>query len=223
MRRIAANMLRKPSAGYMRTNQIQTQFSYACTRCGQCCTDKTIQVNPYEVARLAHNKSLTIPEFRDAYTRDGVTLNHRADGACALFDARGCSVHPDRPLVCRLFPLGRRVKADGSAHFSHEDWSPPPNGVFGIEGTITDYVEQQGAQPFIDAADGYFAWYCRALDHVERDTPTAHSDLLDLDAAIEIHCAHTGEVPPVTWVARLALHLQILDHHLTQEELRYDA
>ena len=32
-----------------------TRFSYRCTRCNSCCVDKRIQVNPYEIARLARN------------------------------------------------------------------------------------------------------------------------------------------------------------------------
>src|ERR1700752_4896509 len=95
-------------------------FGYKCHRCMRCCYDKRIQINPYESARLARNLGQTTTEFRSAWTEDGAgtVLKQTDTGACIFLGNDGCTVHPDRPLVCRLYPLGRRVRADGSESFS---------------------------------------------------------------------------------------------------------
>jgi Fe-S-cluster containining protein len=85
-------------------------FGYVCHRCLKCCQHKLIQLNPYEIARLARNRGMTTSEFRSAWTMDGVGLYlaQTKSGTCVFLGGDGCTVHPDRPLVCRLYPLGRQ-------------------------------------------------------------------------------------------------------------------
>ena len=54
-------------------------FGYVCHRCMKCCHHKRIQLNPYEVARLARNRGMTTGEFRAVCTEDGAGLAARAD------------------------------------------------------------------------------------------------------------------------------------------------
>jgi Fe-S-cluster containining protein len=86
-------------------------FSYEYKRCLRCCTGKRIRVNPYEVFRLARHLGTSTTDFLARYTIEGGTeLARTGDERCVLLGESGCSVHPDRPLVCRLYPLGRHVK-----------------------------------------------------------------------------------------------------------------
>jgi Fe-S-cluster containining protein len=48
--------------------------------------------------------------FRASYAENDATLRHNDDGACIFLGEAGCTVHSDRALVCRLFPLGREVE-----------------------------------------------------------------------------------------------------------------
>ncbi|WP_430407011.1 YkgJ family cysteine cluster protein [Fluviicola sp.] len=65
--------------------------------------------------RLAHAKGMSSKAFRDKYTRESGSVlhfnglpNHTGKSSCGLYeDGLGCSVHPARPLACRLFPLGK--------------------------------------------------------------------------------------------------------------------
>ena len=57
---------------------------------------------------------------------DGVILpNLKMQGtreACAYLDAAGrCSIHPYRPGICRLFPLGRHYENGGLFIFSRPE------------------------------------------------------------------------------------------------------
>lgn len=203
------------------TMEPATPFSYRCTRCNRCCTGKRIQVNPYEIARLARARGMSTREARTFFTLDGALRQDDAD-RCIFLGDDGCGVHADRPLVCRLFPLGRVVEADGAAHFVTVDrsWA---RGDFGEDGIVADYVAAQGAAPFIAAADAYFAWYCRAHARLVAGGATADAageeagDLLDIDRQLARHCRARGIAEPADLAARLHLHLAILDAYLEGE------
>jgi hypothetical protein len=202
------------------TRQSADAFSYSCVRCNRCCTGKRIQLNPYEVARLARRLGVTTAEFRDRWTEDGLgTVLRRGDKeACSLLGENGCTVHPDRPLVCRLYPLGRHVTEQGAVRFSDVDLQPPPGGVFGQDGTISQYLVSQGAVPFIEAADEYFTWYCAAVAQLaaapavadDPEPASVMSDLLDMDRMVFDHCARLGIPEPEDVEERKRLHLNLL-------------
>jgi uncharacterized protein len=203
-------------------------FSYACLRCRRCCSDKRIQINPYELARLARGRGERAADFRERWTLEGagVVLRQTPDGACVFLGPEGCTVHADRPLVCRLYPVGRHISPEGRVWFTDVDLNPPPGGVFGEDGTIAAYLESQGAAPFIAAADAYFFWFGRAMralqgradaDDASADDD-AFEDLLDLDAVAAQHCRAQGRAEPEDIHQRRALHLKILYARLKEME-----
>jgi Fe-S-cluster containining protein len=191
-------------------------FGYVCRACSQCCPHKYIQVNPYEVAHLAHFLNLSTTEFRAVFTEhDGAILKRDDNDACVFLAKSGCAVHPARPLVCRLYPLGRRVAADGSEEWVRADPHPNSQGAFTTDGTIADFVAAQGAQPFMEAADAYADWvraaYAVVGDDANSETKAAITcTLLDMDAAIGAHCAKAHIKEPADIEQRRILHLRIL-------------
>jgi uncharacterized protein len=110
-------------------------------------------VNPYEALRLARGLGLSTGEFVDRFVdAERVALRRSVDGTCVFLGDSGCTVHADRPLVCRLYPLGRIVRGD------RERWVvlPAARGSIGERGTagsVADYVASQGALPYVRAAD----------------------------------------------------------------------
>jgi Fe-S-cluster containining protein len=206
-------------------------FGYECRRCLNCCHFKHIQLNPYEVARLAGNRGVSTTEFRRSFTVQGagVALAQTSEGACVFLGPEGCTVHPDRPLVCRLYPLGRHLSWTGVERFSQLEAHPLSAGRLSRRGTIGEYLEAQGAEPFIQAADEYMAWLNRALEHAPEaaehlddktlaPAPDDEVDLMDMDAAIAAHRAATGAAPPADIEARKRLHLSILYEQIGSQE-----
>ena len=189
-------------------------FGYTCRACSRCCAHKIIQVNPYEIARLARHTGLSTAEFRARHTeRGGAILKRTDDDVCVFLGERGCGVHPDRPLVCRLYPLGRRVSADGIETWVRATPHPQSEGVYSTDGTIGDFIAAQDALPFMRAADDYADWVRRAGATIGlgRDTDgTPAGDLLDMDSAISAWCGETGEEEPSDIEDRRKLHLKIL-------------
>ncbi len=167
----------------------EAPFSYECGRCNRCCRDRIIQVNPYEVLRLARAVGLATGEFIDSFIDlDRMALRCSSDGTCVFLGDSGCTVHADRPLVCRLYPLGRIVRGD------HERWVVLPEsdgseGTFGLERSVYDYVDAQGALPYMRAADACHAVLEEALLAEDAAQGDATGDearwLLDVDSLVE--------------------------------------
>ncbi|WP_331235797.1 YkgJ family cysteine cluster protein [Natronorarus salvus] len=123
-------------------------IGFECTRCGACCTaededEHTATVFPDEVREL---QGVTESEWRDVARpmpygiEDGEgetfewALQTTACGDCVFYEEEGgvgaCTVHPDRPLICRTYPfsvalggtsqpMGEPVDREGSVR-AHE-------------------------------------------------------------------------------------------------------
>jgi len=219
-----------------RTYTRESRFSYDCHACKRCCHDKIIHVNPYEAARLAGYLGLTTTELLNRHTSaNGTTLKQTEQGACIFLTAQGCGVHPDRPLVCRLYPLGRRVTADGKETFREVLPHPQTEGQYGSSGTVQEFLTKQGAQPFIEAVERYVAVVGRMADKirslmrqdnnlgidikdiVEHYPDPESSDVpswVDLDQAVERFCTRHQIEVPTNVESRMRLHVQAIEEWL---------
>ena len=99
-------------------------FRFACNPevpCfNACCRDLHQTLTPYDILRLKRRLGMTSDRFLAAYTtrhigpESGlpiVCLKPRAADhlACPFVSPEGCTVYPDRPASCRLYPLARAV------------------------------------------------------------------------------------------------------------------
>jgi uncharacterized protein len=213
-----------PSAGFATSDT----FMYTCHRCLRCCSHKRIRINPYEVYRLARHLGLSTTDFLAAHTICGGTeLARREDETCVFLTDKGCGVHPDRPLVCRLYPLGRRVVRGEADRYHLTETHPESDGVFSDAGTVEAFLASQGARPFEAAADRYFDLLLRigevmseraTGDAQEFDTASevlaAPPDLqpwLDIDAALGSASAPPAGLSPE---AAMIQHIDWLERHL---------
>ena len=214
-------------------------FAFKCQVCSACCQNKAIRIAPYEALRLARNLKITTTEVYRAYTDEGgIILRNKPDGSCIFLDSRGCGVHPDRPLVCRLFPLGQIVDSQGATKYASMPLHPDCLGLFGTDGTVESYLESQGALPYFRYDHVYSAVYkkitgklsaskpvAKALGHPS-DLPEADSDAaspgsllspwLDIDASVASYCRRKRRVKPESLDEIIALHLQALEEWISR-------
>jgi Fe-S-cluster containining protein len=210
----------------------KSAFSYRCNACSRCCYGKKIQVNPYELLRLARNLGTTTTDVIARYTVDGGTaLATRPDASCVFLGVTGCTVHADRPLVCRLYPLGRIVQEDGRETFIENAPHPQTAGEYGFDGTVGDYLAIQGVAPYTEAADRYYAILTRliqfegasSIDARAPDDVPAHADsaddivtgidargFVDADLAIQLDIERGGAPAPHAVDGLMARHLEII-------------
>ncbi len=203
-------------------------LSFACVRCGRCCHDQAIQLNGYEIARLARGLGLCTAETIARYTTGGGQfLRFDGDGACGLLRAKGCAVHADRPLACRLYPLGRELDETGRESFvpltPHPlcagQVEPPVTPQVGpaAEATIAHFLEGQGAGPFLLAFDLYQEAALRflALPAPARASAVRRLEWFNQDLAL----ANGGlDVLPLEPWRKLEMHLDCLALIMGQAE-----
>ncbi len=207
-------------------------FGFTCHRCLGCCRHKRIQLNPYEIARLARNRGTSTTGFITAFTTAGGSiLRAQEEGACVFLGSDGCLVHPDRPLVCRLYPLGRHVDLSGGETFSLFAIEPGSRSLIDEHGVVATYLDAQGAAPFMHAADRYYALLRDLLETLVREADgepeepavlatvaeiaagdDSRHDLsrIDMDRAVAQYCSahHLAEPPELD--ARMELHIRAL-------------
>jgi len=162
-------------------------------------------------------------------------LRNDADGVCPFRKGHACAVHADRPLVCRLYPLARRVEVDGEETFRQLLAEAGSEGRRGCEGTVAAFLHRQGAESFILIGERYSILFGRMLAVLARTEP-AEADLLehrraaldasaagdlgsiwlDIDATVAAYCAGRS-LPVAAEVAAL------LEQHLAAVSVWLDS
>lgn len=90
-----------------------------------CCRDLSQPLTPYDILKLKNNLGLSSDRFLDAYTHRHIgpetglpviTLKpvETDNRKCPFVRPQGCSVYPDRPASCRLYPLARGISRNRS-------------------------------------------------------------------------------------------------------------
>ena len=188
-------------------------------------------MSPYEIARIAEVLSMSTTDVIAKHTSEGGTvLRQREDGGCSLLDGKHCGVHRGRPLVCRLYPLGRIVGKDERETFVRLQGHPQSEGELGEAATIGDYLDSQGTEPYTVASTRYFALFSR-LATLLRTQPDGLTTLesvrtgerqevsalewLDIDATLARRA--TSGIP-ANLEARVSLHLELLEREIAAME-----
>jgi len=201
-------------------------------------------VGPYEGLRLSRRLGITTTEFFSRYTEAGGTvLQTRADDhGCVFLGPRGCTVHPDRPLACRLYPLARWISPEGDESFGHLDPHPQTAGVYGTRGKVDDFLTSQGLPPYFAMADRYGELYDRMVAVMERfdpeegvqrraerraeidelDAGTLATGWFDVDATVGAYCRERALPIPTDVDALVDLHLKAVAVWLEALEAQLD-
>jgi Fe-S-cluster containining protein len=122
-----------------------------------CCHNKVITLSPYDVLRLARAAGVSTRDAIDRFTiRRGSILKFTDGGACVALDGPRCGVHQGRPLACRLYPLGIQRLEDGEVEeFVALQPAAGSLGVYGVDGTVNDFIEAQGVGAYMTANARY--------------------------------------------------------------------
>lgn len=143
----------------------ESPFSFTCRACSRCCRGKVILVGPHEILGMSRALGINTSELLSRYTNQGGTaLRTTEDGRCVFVGPDGCRVHARRPLVCRLYPLGRKTDAEGRESFSMYATQPDCEAVIGRDGTVATYLESQGVEPYFAWSQRYSKIYRRMIE-----------------------------------------------------------
>ena len=160
---------------------------------------------------------MSTTEFIEKATlNEGTALRFNAPeegGSCAFLGEDGCTVHSDRPLACRLYPLARWTVGPGIEAFARGEGEPDSLGVFGTEGTVGEFLQGQGIEEFFVATDRYLELFTRLSsiagkiesgEYSAETLPTGN--WMDTDAVISA----AGKTVPESAQAAMDLHIEII-------------
>jgi Fe-S-cluster containining protein len=146
---------------------LQDSLPLTCSRAGTCCHGNLVRLNPWELAQLAQAKNMSVKDFRAKHTLAGGSIlnfngkpNHTGKTSCGLYaEGVGCSVHPARPLACRLFPLGRQIQNEKAEYIFEGTHFPCLNECPEVVDlphlTVANYLAGQETKAFEHAQDEY--------------------------------------------------------------------
>jgi Fe-S-cluster containining protein len=224
----------------------KSAFSFTCHACGHCCTGKVIMAGPHEILGMARLLGISTTEFLALNSDNGgTTLRAEADGRCVFVTPSGCRVHPRRPLVCRLYPLGRMTDETGVERFALYPKEPTCEAETGLDGTIETFLDSQGVRPYFEWARLYGEVYRRMMGILERldvegqvegraagetpgpekaEGPDRETDRVplsswqDIDASLAEYCAARGLAVPEGIDDAITLHLRAMTEWLDELE-----
>ncbi|MEN6311358.1 MAG: hypothetical protein ABFD80_07455, partial [Acidobacteriota bacterium] len=158
----------------------------------------------------------------------------------------GCRVHPRRPLVCRLYPLGRATDGHGEETFALFPGQPGCAAVVGGDGTIGTFLEAQGVGPYLEWSRRYGRLYRRMMEILDRldiqgeieasaageaagpEGPAepagadgaSLSSWQDIDASLAEYCTAKGLPVPPGIEEAIALHIRAMEEWLDDLQAR---
>jgi Fe-S-cluster containining protein len=147
----------------------ESPFSFTCSACSRCCQGKVILAGPHEILGMSRALGIGTTELLSRYTEQGGTaLRTAEDGRCMFVGPDGCCVHSRRPLVCRLYPLGRKTDEKGGESFAMYATQPDCKALIGRDGTVAEFLESQGVESYLVWSQHYGEIYRRMIELLGR-------------------------------------------------------
>ncbi|MBW1703330.1 MAG: YkgJ family cysteine cluster protein [Deltaproteobacteria bacterium] len=134
-----------------------------------CCRNKHLPLTPYDILRLKTALKIHSDEFLSQYTvysldQDSgfpiisLGMGDAPQKACPFVTPEGCRVYNDRPMACRLFPLGRSSGISrGSMTKEEFYYLLDIPGCLGIDEkqiwSVEAWQDNQGLLPYMEIND----------------------------------------------------------------------
>jgi len=154
---------------------LDSHFNFRChpgVPCfNECCGDVNIFLTPYDIVRLKKNLGITSTEFLKKYTfspfdenlKYPVVLLKMDDDekkTCPFVRDKGCSVYPDRPWACRMYPLGLASPKEGSDKLDKEFYFLLRESVCkGFEEkkdrTVREWIKSEGIEEYNEMGEDF--------------------------------------------------------------------
>lgn len=151
------------------------KFRFSCDRSGTCCenrVDNPILLSPYDAHRLEQRLDLGTSDFIDLYAErfagaeshlPGLALGFvGSDGSgnkCPFLEESGCGVYQARPLVCRLYPVGRIVDRDLRSYFFLAKTPEHCGAGCGRERSIETWLKETEVKDYLEWNDRFHSLF----------------------------------------------------------------
>lgn len=97
---------------------LEDNIHFRCRKCGRCCRDIDIHVNPHDLFRIARYLGRSPEEVMTRYCEHGPGTNSKIPlvflkfdrGYCPFLYNKGCAIHKAKPFVCAAYPVGMALR-----------------------------------------------------------------------------------------------------------------
>lgn len=178
-----------------------------------CCTNMEIFLNPFDILQIASKTNSSTSEIIDKYIlfledkesglRRPIFKNARI-GLCSFNHEKLCSIHENRPLSCRMFPLAR-IK--GEFYLQQAEFCQGLKVVSKIE--LSDYLSEDDGMEYIKSADIYH----EIIENLKNHYPDMiknkyYFDLLNI-IIFDIDYFYNNELNDINNIDKLKLSLHV--------------
>lgn len=98
-------------------------FSFNCTECGKCCTEREdILLTPRDLFCASKECGMAVEDFFKENCEIYIGGNSRLPivrfkprgsvRRCPMLENRRCRIHKSKPVVCAMYPVGRAISLD---------------------------------------------------------------------------------------------------------------
>ncbi|MEZ5359666.1 MAG: YkgJ family cysteine cluster protein [Candidatus Zixiibacteriota bacterium] len=147
-------------------------FKFSCKRHGDCCTNRDnnpILCTPYDAFRMQTQLGINSHEFKK-YFADLVLasepefpvmllsspkVNDHLD-QCVFLDNKACRVYEARPLVCRLYPLGRILDQNMTSYFFKVNTNKNCGLGNDPSYTIDEWIKKTNSKSYLDWSEKFY-------------------------------------------------------------------
>jgi len=143
--------------------EVANKFNFNCHMTACCCQNMEIFLNPYDILKISENLNVTTTEIIDEFIlflEDRETglfrpiLKSARTGLCKFNIDKLCTIHVNRPLSCRLFPLAR---ISGKFLLQQAPFCTGLTDITSIK--LTDYLNESSVEEYLSMSDLYHLKY----------------------------------------------------------------
>jgi Fe-S-cluster containining protein len=161
------------TAGSLRQLPENHEFNFRCTsdtcdmRC--CTTGHPLVLSPFEIQKISAFTGISFDRLEDDYFEEShdpktgfplYTINR--ERGCRFLNGRICSVYSVRPLVCRLFPLGK-LYDEGFTYVLLDE-----NPCTGFESATSNSNRRFRAEQAADSYDSMWEIWVNFINEAEK-------------------------------------------------------
>ncbi len=151
-------------------------FIFGCKQCGSCCRNREeeIIITGYDIYNIAKGLGTTTAEAIMKYCTISLGptsalpiayLKERMDGSCSLLRKGLCTVQKDKPVVCRLYPIGRYY--DGTEQRYFKQGAGTCTGL-GQEIKLKDWLQEFNIPELDEASELWGKFVIKASSYAKK-------------------------------------------------------
>jgi len=129
----------------LQAKELHHKLKFKCKHCGQCCNKPVIQLYPFDIKNICQELNISTKQFHQQYSlfqldEDNIPRCILKNKPKCPFRENKCTLYNNRPIRCRLYPVGRIFQED-ITYVLPENKCPGFDS--GKKQTIQEWLDQQ--------------------------------------------------------------------------------